>query len=141
MSPLVGVIHYVAFLLVLSPLADFVANVAPFHPSDAHWRYGTVALFSGFLLTPLLGVVMSTVAAELLMQSRVQRVLGFLSLAAGVLLGLSLVLYVLDLLEVRHAVPDDARLTFDVGSLKALGKHVSVVPALLWLGLVNMRLA
>lgn len=136
-----GIVHYLALLFVITPAADFIANVAPFQITDAHWRYGTIALWSGFMLTPMLGLVISTVAAELLGQVRLQRVLGFLTLGSGIALGLLLFLFGLDLIQVRHGVPDDARLTFDVGSMKALAKHLTIVPALVWLGLLNLRLA
>jgi hypothetical protein len=140
MLPLGGIVHYLALLFIVTPAADFIANVAPFQFGDAHWRYGTVGLLSGFLLTPLLGLLISTVAAQLLAQPRMQMFLGIFNLTAAILLSLALVFFVLDVLEVRHSVPTEAHPTFDVGSLKALGKHLTVVPALLWLGVVNLRL-
>jgi hypothetical protein len=128
-------------LLIITPLVDFVANVAPLRPFDLHWRYGTVALLSGFQLTPLLGMLISTWAAVQLEQPNVQWILGLVNLAAGILLALVLVLFGFDLLELRHGVPADGRLTFDVGSLKALGKHLLALPLLFWLGVANLKLA
>lgn len=136
-----GVANYLALLLIITPMADFIANVAPLHPSDVHWRYGTVALLSGFLLTPLLGILIATVAAEWMDQVGLQWTLGILNAVAGVLMGLLLIAFIIDLLEVRHGVPANARLTFDVGSLKALAKHLLTLPLLFWFATVNLRFA
>jgi hypothetical protein len=58
--------YCVAVLLVVTPLVDLVANVWPPRLSAVEWRFGTFGLLSGFLLTPLLGMVLATAAAALL---------------------------------------------------------------------------
>ena len=50
-----GATYFIALLLVVLPVLDFATNVWPFQPGLAVWRYGSVGLFSGYMLTPLLG--------------------------------------------------------------------------------------
>src|SRR5262249_28837889 len=138
-EPLGRVTYYLALLFVLTPAIDFVANVLPLQPSHAQWRYGTVGLLSGFLLTPFLGLLLANLAASGMRHSRLLRFLGVIELAVGVILLGCTALFVLDMLEVRSAVPQNARATFDIGSVKALGKNVTGAIALLWLGVASFR--
>ncbi len=133
------VTYYLALLLVVTPAIDFVANVIPLQFGDLHWRYGTVGLVSGFLMTPILGLLIATVAADALRHGGVLRTLGFIDIVTGVLLFVASVLFVLDLLQVRSAVPADARRTFDIGSFKALAKNLASAVGLAWLGFATLR--
>jgi hypothetical protein len=135
------VTYYLALLLVVTPAVDLVANVLPLQFGVVEWRYGTVGLLSGFLLTPVLGLLLASIAAASLHHSGVLRFLGVLNVLGGVvLLGVS-TFWVLDMLEVRSNVPGDARATFDIGSIKAFGKNLTVALGLVWLGIANLRLA
>ena len=84
--------------------------------------------------------LLATVVANRLRHDGILRTVGVLDVVCGVLLLVACGLFVLDLLQVRSAVPAEARRTFDIGSSKALVKNLASVVALLWLGLVSMRL-
>jgi hypothetical protein len=128
-------------LFVVLPALDFVTNVWPLHVGDLQWRYGTVGLLSGFLLTPLLGVLLATLVAAVLRHALLQRLLAVLDLVAAALLLLGCALFLLDALQYRGNVPAEAKATFDVGTGKALLKHFTGAGVLAWLGVVGWKAA
>jgi hypothetical protein len=131
--------YFVAALLVVTPLVDLVANVWPPRPGAVEWRFGTLGLLSGFLLTPLLGMVLATAAAALLEQRGAQRVLALLDLTGAALLLLVGATLSLDWLQMRASIDPATRPAIDIGSGKSIAKHVGVAIALAWLGVVGWR--
>lgn len=131
--------YVIAGLLVVLPMLDLVVNVWPIRPGDVQWRYGTLGLLSGFLLTPLLGIVLAYAAAVVLEHRAVIRALAVLSLAVAVGLVVGALLFVLDALQFRSQAPPEALATFDRGMIKAFVKHLVVAGSVGWLGLVGMR--
>jgi hypothetical protein len=131
----------VAAALVVLPLVDVAANAWPFAPAEAAWRYGSLGLFSGFLLTPLLGVVMVLLVAAHQGHAGLLRVTAWAALAGALGCLVCVVLFALDVLQVRNAVPTEARTTFDIGAAKAELKYVAVAVALLWLSIGGRRAA
>ena len=132
-------LYFVAFLLVVTPLMDLVANVYPFSPGDFRWRYGAGGLLSGFLMTPLLGVTLGIAVAAVREHRLALRVQGSLAVAAAVLLLAVAGLFALDALQLRREAAADIASQFDTAILKAELKHVSVIVALLWLGVAAIR--
>ena len=51
-----GPAYLVASMLVVIPAVDLLSNMVPLRVGDPAWRYGTLGLGSGFMLTPLLGM-------------------------------------------------------------------------------------
>ncbi len=125
---------YFAILLIVLPAADFATNVWPFRFGDIQWRFGTVGLLSGFTLTPLLGIAGAVLAAALLELTAVQRVIAVLSVGAAVILVLAQPLFILDWLQMRPGAPPEAVGSMDVGSVKAILKHLAVAASLVWFG-------
>lgn len=131
--------YFIAALLVVLPLLDFATNVWPPQPGQAVWRYGAVGLFSGFVLTPLLGVLVASAIAAVSERGRAFRVLGAVSLAiAGVFL-LVVVLFLLDAFQVRASVPPEGKAQFNTGIWRAVAKYLVVSVALGWLGAAATR--
>jgi hypothetical protein len=131
--------YCVAVLLVVTPLVDLVANVWPPRLSAVEWRFGTFGLLSGFLLTPLLGMVLATAAAALLEHRGAQRVFALLDLTGAALLMIVVVMLSLDWLQMRASIDPATRPAIDIGSVKSIGKHFGVTIALAWLGGVGWR--
>jgi chromate transport protein ChrA len=131
--------YLVAFLFMVTPLVDFVANVWPLHFGDLQWRYGTSGLLSGFLLTPLLGSILATGLAAALGHHRLLRTVAVLDLVAAVLLLAVALSFVLDAVQYRRNVPAEAVATFDLGTVKSFGKHVAVAVVLAWLGRAGLK--
>lgn len=132
---------YFAALLIVLPAADFATNVWPFRFGDIQWRFGTVGLLSGFTLTPLLGIAGAVLAAALLELTAVQRVIAVLSVGAAVILVVAQPLFILDWLQMRPGAPPEAVGSMDVGSVKAILKHLAVAGSLVWFGVFAWRQA
>ena len=60
---LVAPLYFIAALLIATPLMDFATSVVPLRPGSLEWRFASVGLLSGFLLTPLLGLVIALAVA------------------------------------------------------------------------------
>jgi hypothetical protein len=131
--------YLIAGLLVVLPLLDFATNVWPPQPGQAVWRYGAVGLFSGFVLTPLLGLVLAMAIAAAIDQARALGVLGALSLVIAVAFVLGMGLFLLDAFQVRASVPPEGRPQFNTGIWRAAVKYVLVAAGLAWLGVAAAR--
>lgn len=115
--------YLVALVLVLFPFVDVSVATWPPRISEAAWRFGAAGLLSRVLITPMLGLLLASLLALLLEQRRTLRVFSVLSgVAALVLTGL-VVLFVLDVLEMRTQVRPEAKAGFDAASLAALAKY------------------
>ena len=133
-------IYFVALLLIVTPLADFVTSVWPLQLREIRWRFASVAMIGGFLFTPLLGATLALFLATVLEHRTTQRVVSILNLLVAVLLVGMLLGLSFDTLQLRKAVPPDAQTAFRTSAVRAAFKHGSVALATLWLGLVGMRL-
>ena len=107
------------------------------------WRYGSVGLFSGFLLTPLLAVLIAGAVSTFAEHRRVSRVLAILNIVVAVLLILAMAAFALDAFQMRHTVPDvkEARWTFDVAAIKATAKYLLAAAVLFWLAKAELGAA
>ena len=131
--------YFVAFTLIVSPAIDYLFTVWPVRAGDVQWRYGSLGILSGFLHTPLLGVVFLLGFAAVLGHRIVIRVV---SIACVVLVPLVLIVeavFALDMLQVRVAVPEEARSVYDTGAAKAAIKYMLMALALAWLGIAGIR--
>ena len=131
--------YLLAGLLIVIPMMDLVTNILPARLGDPQWRYGSLGLFAGFSLTPLLGLLVLAGAAVALDHARMLWIAGIASMVIGVLLVLSLGLFVLDVLQIRGNVNPDLMRTFDIGAAKAVVKIVGVAGSMLWMGWASWR--
>jgi hypothetical protein len=133
-----GPVYFLAFLFLLQPLADYVSNVWPMNFGSVTWRYGAMGLTSGFLLTPLLGLVIFMITAGYLEHRGIRILTGVVSAALAIALLLGTMLFVLDSLQVRRGASDAGRLSFDIGFAKAALKIVTGAICCAWIGLVSL---
>lgn len=131
----------VALLLVAFPIADFLTSAWPLQPGRVEWRYGTVGLFAGFLLTPLLGLVLAVVVAHAANHIRTVKALAVLSVVAAVTIVVALVSFALDVTQLRGGVEEAARGRFDAGAISASIKYALVAIVLAWFGIGHLRSA
>ncbi len=118
-------VYFLAFLFLTISLMDYVMNVWPIQLDKVNWRYGAFGLAGGFLLTPLLGLVMLLVTALWFEHRRTLLVTGIVSAVAAVGLALLSMSFVLDSLQMRSGVAAGQKGLFDAGVLKALVKDVT----------------
>jgi len=131
--------YWLAALLVLVPLIDYVANVWPPQLNDVQWRDAAEGLGGGFLLTPCLGVALASAVAIRRDNARLWRSLGVLMTLAAVGLLPVGADFVLNTLQLRHLVAPATRSHFEVGALKVVLEYGLVALGLLFSGLALAR--
>jgi hypothetical protein len=140
MEALAGPLYVIALLLIATPVLDFVSAVVPFRMDNIEWRFATVGLLSGFLLTPVLGIVLALLVADTLGHDLVKRLIGFLLIGIGVLFAAVLVFFLLDILQLRSVVQEESKAQFVSAAWKAVAKHLLFVVVMAWLGWRIVRL-
>jgi hypothetical protein len=133
--------NFLALMLVLISLGDYVANVWPFRLGEEGWRYGAVGLLSGFLVTPLLGAFIGAVMAILRRRRVMLTTIAVLELVTAAILVIVCLVFVLDAIALRSVVRPDTVKAFDVSVVKALGKHLLVIVTFGWLGFAGLKAA
>jgi len=139
LARIAGAVYFTSFLLVLLTAVDYAASIWPWRPGAVEWRYGAAGLLGGWLLTPLLGVVLALLLATILRS----RVALWLILLTGVLTALLLLavmgLFSLDALQVRASIREDAGSGFMFAVGKSLFKHLTGAIAFLLIGVAARR--
>jgi hypothetical protein len=136
---LIGPLYLIALLLIGTPLMDFVSSVLPLRPGELQWRFASVGLLSGFLLTPLLGIVLALGVAIYADHARFIRLLSAFNVGVAVLFVIVLGAFALDILQLRSVVQAEAKAAFEAAAVKAVVKHGCFIVALGWLGIRGFR--
>ena len=116
--------YIVGLSLIVIPLLDALAQLWPFGPGSAPWRFGAIGLLSNAFIIPCAGLLVLLGTALLLEQKNVLRVLGWLSGISAVLIPPVIVLFALDAVQTRAGVRPDLKLSFLVASFTAVGKLI-----------------
>jgi len=133
-------LYFATILLVALPALDLVANIWPLRFGDVGWRYGAAGLMSGYLLTPLLGLLLAWVVASLGRHRRAMLITSVFAVFGALVLVVIVLGFALDALQVRSGISPENMSHFEIGALKALLKYVVVILALLWPGIVGWRI-
>lgn len=139
LETLLGPLYFIAALLIVTPLMDFATSVLPLRVSSIEWRFATVGLMSGFLLTPLLGIVIVIALAAYADHLRFLRLLSVLNGTVAVLFVILLILFALDVIQLRSVVQEQAKGAFQTAAAKAVVKHATFIVALGWLSVRGFR--
>lgn len=126
-------------LLMLVPLVDAMTVLFAPNLFELRWRFGAAGIMSSALMTPLFGLFVVIAAALLLEHRRLARALGWLSLAAGVMILAGTVVFVMDFAEIRHLAARGSQGEITVASLKALVKMLIALAAAVSLGFITLR--
>lgn len=130
-----GALYLTAALLIVLPLVDYVTSIVPYLPASTKWRFASSALFSGFLLTPFLGVALVILVAGLMQHRAVLRWTGILCfLVALALLGICALL-ALDIIELRASAEADVRTALVLSGGRAVFKNLIMSASLAYIGL------
>jgi hypothetical protein len=98
------------------------------------WRFGALGLLYNFLLLPVVGAAILLGSAIVLRRRSAARTLGAVLVAIGVVLVLSLLVFVLDYVQMRGTIKADVRGGFDVAAWKAMAYAILLAIATLLLG-------
>lgn len=141
LRPLYLALYLVAMVLVLPPILEYLIVLsAPYQPGNTQWRFGAVGLFvNSFAFSPLLGVTLAIFTALQLGHLRTSKVLSILAIVAGVGVLLSLPLFLLDFLQVRAGVAEQAKRAFTITSVKATISGIIVAATGIAVGIGGLR--
>lgn len=134
-------LHAVGILLGLAPLTDLAAGLGSLNPGAVPWRFGALGLLSGALVLPVAGLGLVFLAAVLLEQRALIRLLTAVAGLGLVVVLAGVVLFLLDALQVRAQVRQDAKRAFDLATIKALLTFGIEAIVLLTLALTTWRAA
>ncbi|MFQ5705294.1 MAG: hypothetical protein ACE5HT_14900 [Gemmatimonadales bacterium] len=140
-KPAIAGIYFVAGLLLFFPIFDLITNTLPAQLGNVQWRYGFAGLLSGFLHTPLLGMLIATVAATFFRHRTVLQLLAAVSVVSAAALLIVMPLFILDVLELRASTPPERIAAFQAGALFALFKHFTAMIAFTLLGVGGFKTA
>ncbi|MEP7324689.1 MAG: hypothetical protein ABI836_01965 [Gemmatimonadota bacterium] len=133
-------LYLIAIGLIVIPFVDFLTSILPLQPFDIKWRFSAVALFSGFLFTPLLAIALIALMSALAEDRVSLRVLSIFNLVFTVVLIILMVLYLLDVFQIRHeVVGTDERLPFDMSAIRAFVKYIFTIFVLAYTGIAGFR--
>jgi len=122
MSLLAGALYLVGALLLVVTLVDYLATIWPHRPSAVEWRYGSVGLAGGFLLSPLLGLTLILMAGAWSASRSALWTTEIVGVVVAVTLVVLSALFILDGLQVRASVAEEMKGPFLFGVAKALFK-------------------
>ncbi len=134
-------LYFIALLLVLTPLADFVTSVWPVQLAELRWRFASTAMLAGFLFTPLIGSLIGVAISTVLEQKMVLRVIGIINVVSAVILVVLLAIFAFDTLQLRRAVPPDTQNQFKVSAVRTALKLIATIMATGWLGFGGIKLS
>lgn len=134
-------VYFFGFLLFFWPFTDLVTNAIPVQVGNLQWRYGFAGLMAAYLHTPILGLVLIAVVAYGLHHARTLRILGIFEILMAVGLVLVIVVFALDLVQVRATRPENARPAILAGGVIAILKYLTGATVLACLGIGGWRTA
>lgn len=134
-------LYLFGILLVFWPFTDLLTNALPVRLGNLHWRYGFGGLLAAYLNTPILGLVLLMAVAYWMGHGRMLRFLSVVEIliAAGLLV--VIVVFALDLVQVRASRPEAARPAVLAGGAIAIAKHVTAAVVFTLLGIGGWRTA
>ncbi|MBT8397190.1 MAG: hypothetical protein HKO65_03940 [Gemmatimonadetes bacterium] len=131
--------YFFLFTLVLWPVVDLTSTVYPFRMGDPGWRYGSMGLMAAYLSTPVLAIFLAMVVSYLFGHKNTLRAISVFSVLGFVVLVVVLILFPLDVIQVRSATPEEQRSSFQVGAAIAELKHLTAAVVLALLGFGGWR--
>lgn len=133
-------LYTVCGLFLLSPALDLLAAVLPPHPGNIQWRFGLMVTIAPTIMTGVISLAMYAVLGVLFGHRVVLRWVGVISLVLSVAYVGMLLVFALDLLQLRKAVPGERQTAFWIMSLKCLAQILTGSFVLLVLGAGSLRL-
>lgn len=129
------------FILVLWPFVDLITTAWPMRIGDIQWRYGFLGLMTAYAHTPILAMLLGVALAILLRNRKTLRVISVACLLWALALLVILILFPLDVIQLRAATPEENRAVFQTGAIISELKHMTALLVLALLGLGGWRTA
>ncbi|MDZ7778821.1 MAG: hypothetical protein U5R14_02650 [Gemmatimonadota bacterium] len=134
-------LYLFAIVLMVMPLADLVSTVLPARPGDFSWRYGTLGLAAGYLHTPMIGLALALGLGFWREHPWVLRFGGAVAMVGSVALGLVIVVFALDVLQMRGMREEEVQSAVLAGGVLQEIKYLTAALVLAPLGYGAWRTA
>lgn len=131
--------YLVSLALVLLPPVDQFIQLFPFRLGDPRWRFGAFGLVSNALLLPTIGLFLALAIATVFEHHRFRRVVGSIGFLIVLFLAVGVVLFGLDIFQVRRDVNAQALRAFYAASASAVLKTGVAALTLLAIGIASFR--
>lgn len=135
--------YLLALYLVLVPLFETTIAIWPFGIGDRQWRFGAVGLYTGAMMTPLLGLLIALVIALYVRNRGMIRAIVVVGGAAAAVTLLSIPVFLMDAVQLRGDVDANAVTAVNVATGSAVFKMILAIVicgAVAWGGWIS-RLA
>ena len=119
-APVRRLLLILALLLIAIPFLQAGAQIWPFQPNNIRWRYDAATVLSGNLMLPFLGLSLLAILARLLESRGLGLFLGGVGLLLTVGLIASVVVFVLDALQLNTIVSSQMAQAFRNTSARVL---------------------
>lgn len=119
-SPLAAGAYSIAFLLMLVPTVELIATWGIPQPEVLRWRFGAAGLLSSALVTPIFGVFLAVAVGCFTQRRWVALLFSSVAGVVSLFLGVVLLAFVLDSLQLRQEVQPEMLAGYTVSTVKAL---------------------
>lgn len=110
--------YLVALLLVFMPVLQVLLQIWPLQLGNIQWRFPAAGVLVGSLQSPFLGLAIIALVARSTESRGISRTVGILSAITSIVLIASLVLFVLDALQLRAIVNSRGMQQFQLTSIR-----------------------
>lgn len=131
---LLGALYPLIAVLVVNQLVDLAISITPMDFGAMTWKYGAAGFLIGSMPMVALGTMLALALNALLDHKLSARLLGIWAIVFAIVIGLAVLSFGLDALQVRRLVREDQKPAFDDASFKSIAIAALFVPAMLWTG-------
>lgn len=136
---LLSALYPIIAVLVINQLLTIGVSITPMDAGTVTWKYGAAGFVIGAMPMVALGTMLA-LALNAILDHRVSaRFLGIWAIIFAVLVGLAVISFGLDAIQVRRLVREEQKPAFDDASLKSLLIAVLFVPTMIWMGLRALK--
>lgn len=119
--------YLLALYLVLVPLFETTIAIWPFGIGDRQWRFGAVGLYTGAMMTPLLGLLIALVIALYVRNRGMIRAIVVVGGAAAAVTLLSIPVFLMDAVQLRGDVDANSVTAVNVAMGSAIFKMILAI--------------
>jgi hypothetical protein len=131
--------YLLAAVLVALPLSDTIIGLVPPRPGDVQWRVGAVGLVSGAMMLPLIGIFLALIVAHVHADVWLRRLLAAGCGLMGASALVTMVVFALDLLQIRPEIAPTNLRAYDLATAKGLITLLGEGVMFLSLSIVSFR--
>jgi len=133
--------YFFLALLFLWPVVDLLTTGWPIRPGSLEWRYGFLGIMTAYFHTPMLAMALAMGLAFALRHRLTLRFLSLLNILGAFALLCAMVLFALDVIQLRSATPPENLSFFQTGALLSGLKHFTAFITVSLLGFGGWRTA